>query len=247
MYPLTHVYFAHKVLGHIDDATILGSIFPDMVILCGIPWNESHRLGQTLWPHFKNAADPMVPFVMGIITHGIEPRGLDYYSDEQYGVFEKGYCFEKARPLVKQVIEALNIPPENGLWKAHNFIEMGIELYIYDRHPWLPGQVSRAFQNQPLVDRLVTRLSPLLSQRDRPLDHCFSVFSKIIAEDEINAAFLAVRYEKQLNHRHNIESIDVESCQALIERGQQIIEAEVEDFFEDVKKRMAPVWDEYNQ
>ena len=245
MYPLTHVYFAQKVLGYIDDATTLGSMFPDMVILCGIPWDGSHRLGITLWPHLKNASGPIIPFVKGIITHGIEPRGLDYYSDEQYSIFEKGYCFEKARPLVKQVVEALNIPPENGWWKAHNFIEMGIELYMDDRHSWLQRQVFQAFQNKYLIDRLVSDLSPLLPQRNRPLDHCFSIFENATTQGEISAALLAARYEKQINHRHNIDSIDILHCQALIEEGRRIIEAEVEEFFEDVKQRIVPVWDEY--
>ncbi len=244
MYPLTHIYFARKVMGFLDDALLLGSIFPDMVILCGIPWEASHRLGFVLWPHFKEAAPPLVHFTQGIITHGIEPRGLDYYSDEQYGPYEKGYCFEKARPLIEQVVEALGIPPENGWWKAHNFIEMGIELHIYDRFPELPGKLYQAFHQQSLIDSLVLSLSPLLVERSRPLSHCFSVFKQYIEEGEMDATLLALRYERQINHRHNIESIDIAHCRDLIVKGQKLIETELEDFFEDVKRKMKPVFEQ---
>ncbi len=241
MYPLTHIYFARKVMGFLDDALLLGSIFPDMVTLCDIPWEESHRLGLILWPHFKKAAPPLVHFTQGIITHGIEPRGLDYYSDEQYGSYEKGYCFEKAKPLIEQVVEVLRIPPENGWWKAHNFIEMGIELHIYERFPELQGKLFQAFQQQSLIDLLVSSLSPILVERNRPLKHCFSVFKQYIEKEEMDATLLAIRYERQINHRHNIESIDIAHCRDLIVKGQRLIETELEDFFEDVKIKIKPI------
>ncbi len=247
MYPLTHIYFARKVLGNLDDATTLGSIFPDMVILCGIPWEESHRLGLKLWPHFKDAPFPLSRFARGVITHGIEPPGLDYFSDEQYETFEKGYCFEKARPLVDQVIEALSIKPEDGWWKAHNFVEMGIELYIFDRNPELLSQMRQSFKNQSLIELLVAHLSPLLVSRTKHLEACFSIFERFVMEEEIDAELLAVRYERQIYHRHNIDSVDTDYCRELIIKGRQIIEDEIEDFFEDVKKKMEPLWTQLKQ
>jgi hypothetical protein len=245
MYPLTHLYFAEKVLGPLDDKIILGSIFPDMTILIGIDWNRSHTLGLELWRHLREKNKSLINFSLGVISHGIDPKGLDYYSDEKYRNFEKGYCFEKARPLVKSVVDACYISSGDGWWKAHNFIEMGIELYIYEKHPELLPLLRKSLANIVLVRKLCQELSFILGKDEATLEKIFFAFRKFIEEEPLDAQLLALRYQKQIYFRYNIESIDLMKCQGIIQKGKKLVVSDIEDFFLEVKEQMSPIWKDF--
>ena len=75
MYPLTHLFFAKRVLGFLDDPVALGSIFPDVLILSSIGWKESHSLGIEIWRHFRGKEKTWLTFLWSNY-HGIEPKGL---------------------------------------------------------------------------------------------------------------------------------------------------------------------------
>lgn len=243
MYPLTHLYFAEKVLGSLDDKIALGSIFPDITILIGIAWKKSHTLGLELWRHFKEKNNCLINFSLGVITHGIEPRGLDYYSDEKYKDFERGYCFEKARPLVESVVEACYIPSGDGWWKAHNFVEMGIELYIHEKYPHLLPLLLKALENIALIRKLCQDLSFILGKDKADIQKAFLAFRDFVNEEPLDAQLMALRYQKQIYFRHNIEYIDLKKCQSIIEKTRELILSDIEDFFQEVKELMSPLWE----
>ncbi len=226
----------------LDDAAILGSIFPDLVLLSGLDWETSHSLGEKIWHHIHKGGEERVLFSLGVISHGIEPRGLDYYSDEKFGTFEKGYCFEKARPLVDAVVEACNLSLNDGWWKAHNFIEMGVELYLNRRRPELISKLRRAFSNTGLITSLIRDLSPVLKIEKAPLEKSFEKFKQFAEDEPVDARALAIRFQRQIYIRHNIESINISQSRAIIEKGEKIIIPDIEAFFRDVKEKMAPVW-----
>lgn len=243
MYPLTHIYFAKKVLRYLDDPAILGSIFPDVIILSGIPWKESHTLGMKIWQHFRGKQADLVNFSLGVITHGIEPKGLDFYSDEKYKNFEKGYCFEKAKPLIGSVVEACNISSKDGWWKAHNFIEMGVELYINEKCPQLLPSLQKSFDNNSLVQKLGKELSPVLDRDKDLIENNFFTFKRFLKEEPLDAELLALRYQRQIYFRHNIESIDLVESQDIIHRGKVLVANDIEDFFGEVGEKVRPVLD----
>jgi hypothetical protein len=244
MYPLTHIYFAEKLFGFLDDAAVLGCIFPDVAILSGMEWGESHTLGLSLWENFQGKREELVHFSLGVVTHGIKPKGLDYYSDEKYRDFEKGYCFEKARPLVDAVVDACNISPDDGWWKSHNFVEMGIELYLYEKQPDLLVSLQKALENDNLIAILINDLSPILKKDKDLLEKVFSTFRKFIQEEPLDAQSLALRYQKQIYFRHNIESIDLAKSQSIINRSKELIGVDIEDFFDEVKEQVRPIINE---
>ncbi len=242
MYPLAHLYFMELVLKRLDDAAILGSIFPDLVILSGLDWKTSHSLGEKIWHHFQNGGEEKILFSLGVFSHGIEPRGLDYYSDEKYGTFERGYCFEKARPLVDAVIEACSLSSSDGWWKAHNFIEMGVELYINRRRPELISNLRRAFSNIALISILSYELSSILKIEKALLEESFARFKQFAQDEPVDARTLALRFQKQIYLRYKIESINISRSRDIIEEGEKIVLQDIESFFQHVKKKMIPIW-----
>jgi hypothetical protein len=213
-----------------------------MTVLIGIDWNRSHTIGLELWRHLKVSNNCLLNFSLGVISHGIVPRGLDYYSDEKYGNFEKGYCFEKARPLIKSVVDACYITPDDGWWKAHNFIEMGIELYIYEKHPELLSLLRKSLANIVLIKKLCKELSFILGKDEDDLERIFAVFRKFVEEGPFDAQILAARYQKQIYFRYNIEAIDLGKCQSIIQKGKEMIVPDIDNFFRVVKEKMSPIW-----
>ncbi|MGI6318434.1 MAG: hypothetical protein ACOX1J_06910 [Dethiobacteria bacterium] len=244
MYPLTHLFFAKRVLGFLDDPVALGSIFPDVLILSSIGWKESHSLGIEIWRHFRGKEKDLVNFSLGVITHGIEPKGLDYYSDEKYSNYERGYCYEKAKPLINRVVEACNISAENGWWKAHNFIEMGVELYINEKSPRLLTSLQQAFNNTLLIPKLCRVLSPLLHRDAKLLEKSLLTFKSFFEEEPLDARLLALRYQQQIYFRHNIESIDLVESRDIIHKGKELVACDIEVFFSEVSERVNNVLNE---
>jgi hypothetical protein len=244
MYPLTHLYFVKRVQGYLDDPAALGSIFPDVLILSGIAWKESHTLGNKIWRHFRGKEKDLVHFSLGVITHGIEPKGLDYFSDEKYNDYERGYCYEKAKPLINRVVEACNISAENGWWKAHNFIEMGVELYINEKSPRLLSFLQQVFYNTSLIRKLCKELSPLLHRDADLLEQSLLTFKSFFEEEPLDARLLALRYQRQIFFRHNIESIDLVESRDIIHKGKELVACDIEDFFSEVSESVRHVLDE---
>ena len=179
-----------------------------------------------------------------MISHGIEPKGLDYYSDKKYKDFERGYCFEKARPLVNSVVDACYLPADDGWWKAHNFVEMGIELYVYEKQPELLDLLRKAHANTELVRQLISKLSPILNKSDLSLQKAFATFRQFAAEEPLDVRLMALRYQRQVFYSYNIASIDLPKCQEIIQRGKRLVVPDIEDFFKEVKKMMSPIWKE---
>lgn len=227
VFPQTHVYFAELVLGRCSDAITLGSIFPDMMVGAGLDHTHAHSLGYELLDLFRHSEE-LTEFALGAVTHGISPRGLDYFGDEKYPGCERGYCFEKGRALVEQTIEACNLPERMGLWKAHNIVEMGIEMMISARGRY--GQtIRRAFNNHDLIDRLTNHLSGIMGDGER-LKNRIASFPGYIEVYRATAESLAGKYRIQMYARHRI-NIHTAKVARLIEMAAEQVEDDLAEFF----------------
>jgi len=228
LFPQTHVYFAEKVLGKINDAVALGSVFPDMAIGAGVNRDISHSSGLEMLK-FLGADRALRDFAMANITHGVNPDGLDYYGDEKNPPDERGYCFEKGRSLVEATIKACNIPPEMGWWKAHNIVEMGIEMRIsasgiYGQH------LYTAFQNSSLIGIVCDRLAAFFGREPLPFVKRMSSFPSYIDLTCSTAESLAVKYDYQMYYKHSIH-VNIAKVAKLISLAAEMVDDDIEDFF----------------
>lgn len=228
MYPLTHVYFSQMLLGRVSDAATLGSLFPDMAIGSKLNHTQAHSLGLVMQKLLQSDQE-LADFARGVISHGMMPRGLDYFGDEKYPGCERGYCFEKGRPLVDDTIVACNLPPRMGWWKAHNIIEMGIEIKIGAGEDY--GQlIHRAFRNKELIARLGPILASLTGYSEHWLQSRIDGFANYIEIFATTPEALARRYRIQMQARHQIE-INVPQVAGLIERAMDLVKIDLEQFF----------------
>ncbi len=230
MYPQTHVCFAGMVLGKQSDAVSLGSILPDVLIGEHFNHCEAHSAGLEIYNFLlKNRSLP--DFGKALLTHGFVPEGLDYYGDEKYLDFEKGYSFEKARPLILKTVEACNISPEMGWWKAHNIIEMGVELLVSSSGHY--GEMMKsAFTNRALISEVNEMLGSLWKGIDLKFDKRAEWFAGFIEMDKASVESLAQKFKVQMQFKHKVE-IETKKVARLIDRAAHIVNADLQVFFQN--------------
>ena len=231
MYPQTHVYFAQAILGCQSDPVSLGSIIPDVIIGGCFNHCEAHSKGVEIYDFLiKNHS--LLDFGQAVLTHGFTPEGLDYYGDEKYLDYEKGYSFEKAKPFIKRTIEACNIPPEMGWWKAHNIIEMGVEYIVGsagDYNEWLKS----AFTNHALISEVGEMLQSLWQDKDLKFGRRVEKFIGLIELEKPGIEALADKYRVQMQHKHMVE-IDTKKVAHLIYKAAESVSCDLQQFFQTI-------------
>ncbi|SFG78350.1 hypothetical protein SAMN05660649_02706 [Desulfotomaculum arcticum] len=223
------------LLNRASDAITLGSLLPDMIISKNFNHIQAHSIGHELWQVIGKDSE-MNDLALGAISHGITPKGLDYFGDEQYSGFERGYCFEKGRLLVEETVAACNIPPQMGWWKAHNIVEMGIELRISALGNY-GNTIHRAFSNVALITRLGEILPGLTGSSDHHIKSRLSGFTGYIDTSKATPMSLAQKYNFQMFIRHKI-NIDIPKVARLIELAAGYIDNDIDDFFRVVRKQV---------
>ena len=240
MYPQTHIFFAEKVLGRQNDAVALGSIFPDMIIGRYFNHLQAHSRCAEIY-HFLKSAGTLPDFRKSVVTHGFDPKGLDYYGDEKYLDYERGYCFEKGRPFILATIMACNIPYEMGWWKSHNIIEMGIELLVSGSGRF-SEQIKNALTNRQLIQEVDEMTSGLWRDADLKFSEKVRRFIDFVDVERATADSLAEKYRIQMHFKHGVE-IETRSVARLIDRAAEQVSDDVKEFFrivaETVKGNLA--------
>lgn len=231
MFPITHIWFSRRILGYINNITALGSVFPDTVIKCCLTYDQTHNAGWGLYDYFKKHSEEYLDFTRAVVTHTVNPKGLDFYGDQEYGDGYKGYCFQKAAGIEKEVIAACNIPEKFGLWKAHNFIEMGIEMNITDSEKGLVDIFNKALSDRHLVLELSSHLDKYFGLQDRSVADCFSKFTDFMELKDLSSLALANRYNTQMQAKHGI-NIDISKCSDIIEKSRTIVQKDFDSFID---------------
>lgn len=231
MFPITHIWFSRRVLGYVNNRTVLGAVFPDTVIKCSLTYDQTHNVGWGLYKYFRDHSEEYLDFARAMVTHTVTPKGLDFYGDEEYGSGYKGYCFQKAMAIEKDVIAACNIPDKFGLWKAHNFIEMGIEMNIADTESEFVDLFHKGLTDSFLIKELSPYIDKYFRLKDGSAADCFSRFTGFMELQELSSHALANRYSTQMQVKHGI-NIDISKCSDIIEKSRTIVQGDFESFID---------------
>ena len=80
-------------------------------------------------------------------------------------------------------------------------------------------KLRRAFSNTGLITSIIGDLAPVLKIEKALLKKSFKKFKQFAEEEPIDARALAMRFQRQVYIRHNIESINISQSRAIIEKG----------------------------
>jgi len=233
---------AQKIFPAADQLVLLGSIFPDTTVGNSLIYSQTHCQGDRLYQYVKKREPDFLPFVLGIITHGVQPAGLDYYGDEKYLHFEKGYCFEKARSIIESTIQACNLPQRFGWWKAHNFIEMAIELEIASWQPQVRVALSQAYDNTEIIAWAAEILADFYYVTPQEIIAGITYFRNYVLDEEVNSSKLAVNYDLQMIKKHSIK-INVQQVEELILYAGSLVKDDYIAFLEYCSKQIRKTLD----
>lgn len=245
MFPATHLYLLEHLYNLSDEIT-LGSVFPDTVISNSLSWNDTHRRGRE-FIRFLSPGQRLEfkSFLHGYLSHGVDPKGLDYYGDENYENSGRGYSFIKSAPLVERVMASCKIDRQMGLWKAHNFIEMGIEVLVSKDAPYLGNCIKSALANDGLINKISKILESFFHVDSGELAISFKRFNDFIGLVPGNIDNLAEKYVFQLNHKHKLEGVMKKDISGLIEAAIIEISGDYEKFLDEcvskIGKEMAEI------
>jgi hypothetical protein len=237
MFPIAHAWLLTQLIPQPTNAHFLGCVWPDMLYGSPLTHDQSHRSGAALVALVERVAPEeragLRAFVIGVLTHGAEPHGFDWYSDERYADAppeERGYAFQVARPLAESAARACDVPAEQGWWKAHNLVEMSFERPLYVAEPALGDRLAVACADEPLIARIAWALAEYFPADPAALAAPMRRFPAVVALQPTTTDALAQIYARQTRLRTPGAEPDVAAIASLIEEAQSLTTTSREQF-----------------
>jgi hypothetical protein len=244
MFPIAHAYLMTQLFPAPTPAHFLGCVWPDMLFTGPLTHTQTHKQGRELLAFVRRDSPELLPFCRAALTHMAEPHGFDWFSDEHYDPgAAKGYAFERARPFVAEVVRAARVKPEDGLWKAHNFVEMSFELALGQQYPELGRAVAAACAKVDLVAAVTAPLARHFNQPQVALAANIGRFPTTVALDRPTSLDLATAYAIQLNLKHSITDPDIPALADIIDRVWAAIAPDRDQFLATCVREVAAVLD----
>jgi hypothetical protein len=238
VFPIAHVWLLERLIPAPAPAHYIGCAWPDMLFASPISHHDSHQRGDSLLAFARARCDAGLPgadeflaFVTGAITHGSNPYGFDWYSDEQYGDDPtlRGYAFQRGAPLADATAAACHLAPQYGHWKAHNIVEMACELPLHAADPHQADRFAAACADTSLVERLSRSLADFFGGSPEALAAPIRGFADWWARPTSTEA-LAEAYARQVHAKHGVPDADEAALAALIGQAGELIAPDRESF-----------------
>ncbi|MFH1682709.1 MAG: hypothetical protein ABIA37_02840 [Candidatus Woesearchaeota archaeon] len=166
MNPLTHAHFVlelfkdQKLTQDEKDHLIVGSIIPDINISGLIQFQKTHSQGLEFFNKVKSPLHKY--FAFGMITHGEEPQGLDFYTHN----LDTGYIKNYHNSILKIAKRYKHYIGKTDSMTVHHLIEFSVDNLVAEKNPKIVKQVLDAFQN-PKIPSAVTAFSNHLGFSER--------------------------------------------------------------------------------
>lgn len=254
MYPLAHAWLLEQIVPAPTLAHYLGCVWPDMLFGSPLSHPQSHREGTRLAELARAlpqdaAGKEFRAFVQGVLTHGTEPHGFDWYSDERWdaqmdtgpaGGEEspvRGYAFQVAVPLAARTARACGLPEEMGWWKAHNLIEMAFEPDLYTARPARANLLTEACADTELHARIAAILAPHYGVPAEALTPPMRRWAEVVALHPVGMAPLAQTYALQVAAKHGTTA-DVPALESLLDEAYELIAASGQVFLATCAQRV---------
>jgi hypothetical protein len=252
MFPLAHAWMIEQCVPEPTLAHYLGCVWPDMLYGAPLSHQQTHRGGPELVAYAValppgDAVDEFRHFVRGALSHGVEPHGFDWYSDEQYGGLpdsERGYAFQRGRPLAERAAVACDVAHDQGWWKAHNLVEIAFERRLFAERPERGARIAAACANTALVERISVLLAAHFGQPAGALALPIRRFLEVVELRPTTIQSLARTYALQTRLRHPGAQPDEAAIAALIAEAENIVASDAGEFLRVSSARVRAVLEE---
>ncbi len=207
MFPLVHCFVNHKIYREtpLDPLLILGALWPDLARGANCSRNAAHRMGDDFYRWCREQAPAALPLARGIISHGIRPCCVDFYADEYWPGYVKGWCFGVGAAYIPRVEKAMDIPHRFAWWKSHNFVEMSYELMIAEDAPQIAKMILEASRNEEAKTRTASYLAAWYDCDQLPIYQILGRVPEIFAIETITPTTLIERQKEGLKFKPGCE------------------------------------------
>ena len=224
MFPIVHYYTNKAFIKNGGHFLIWGGLFPDLAANAGINRDDAHQMGDPFYRYCVKNAPYAIPLAKGILGHGIKPFGMDYYADEYWPGGKKGWCFQKGEAWNRKVGLSTSLPEKLWYWKAHNFIEMSLDLLMYAEYPQLREELLIGLDDGDSLKESSIILGNYLGIENQKivdaLKRAVIVFSLI----ELSPLDMAKKQAQAFIRRHNVYGSDIYAMAGVLEEISQSLD-----------------------
>ena len=237
MFPLVHYFVNRKICENTDNLLALGGIFPDLAASAGMDRNAAHTMGKDFYNWCSNNAPEGLSLARGIISHGISPHCVDYYADEYWPGYRKGWCFMQGEPYMEQIAAVTRLPQDLIWWKGHNFVEISYELLTEEKYPGIRQGLVAALEDQDAIQQASSLIAAYSGLDQNNLRAALNNAPNIFAIHELTPLALAEKQNNAFMVRHKVMNADVEGIARLFCRMRDDLRAGYDSFFEQLIKK----------
>ena len=209
MLSLSHTYVSTKVVGKNTPLLILGSILPDIstTSLQQIKRDKIHNAPEEFNNFIKENYPQLNDLGLGVRLHSQVNKGADFYSDN----LEDGYAKIEGAKISSEIADLINVTDGNdSLELAHNFIEMAVDLHLYENHREVWNMYKEAIENVKndlstvancMSDYLKLEKSLVLKELNNLITFLspYNLTSKEIAVEKLSIPLIKLRYNKEVS------------------------------------------------
>lgn len=238
MKELGHSYIAEHVFGLKGNNKIyIGVAIPDLVWYTSarsvLEDADLHGEGAEKLYHFVKKNHPeFVPLARAVLTHGLL-YGADLYNDKKYNG-GTGFAYRHSPSLEEDVAICCQIDRATAKTRAHNFIEMGLDLHLARDDSSLASRVETGF-----ADANLGAVSQLLAD-------CFNIDVNLVRQgldefagcyhngDLYSAEGLARIFARQSSFLPDGDQVNVPMAAKIIEDAAELIENDYQHFLNEI-------------
>lgn len=218
MFTMTHMYFSYEFL-ETSHAVTLGAMFPDTFIFSPLTYQQTHSNAKELVEFCKARYPEYVPFAQSVLLH----ETLDYFGDKNWEGSGVGYCFINGKDLVSDIMRVYGTQDESfAVFKAHNFIEMAIQVLLVDAYPELPELFKQAIDDKELIEGLAVMLSEYYGCDSDAIQRSLLRFPTVVEYEDPSPKNMIAKSNLQTLIK-NKKTIDTEEGIMLINQAKEIL------------------------
>lgn len=245
MFPLVHHYVNKLLNQNFHPFIVYGGLFPDLASGAGYNRDEAHEMGDKFYKWCQVNAPEGLPLARGIICHGNNPAGIDFYADEYWPGGEKGWCFQQGVQWMDKVQKATGLPDELIWWKSHNFIEISLELLMEEEFPSLSQEILKALEDKSAAREVSKILQAYTGIEKEEYQAIYTRATNVFALNAISPQHLAQKQAISFKIRYNILDSDVSAMANLIREISQYTKDIYKPYLALSIDKVAKVMDRY--
>lgn len=241
MFPLVHYFVNSKIYENVPDLMAIGGIFPDLAASAGMDRNFAHNMGREFYRWCIQNAQEAIPLARGIISHGTDPHCVDYYADEYWPGYRKGWCFMQGEAYMAEVARVTRLPEDLIWWKGHNFVEISYELLTDEKYPELRPRLLESISSKDAIDLASETLAAYSGLPEEDFRRVILNVPNIFALTEMTPLTLAEKQNIAFIHRHKVTDADVPGMAELFCRIRDAMRPGYDTYFTKVIKETATI------